>query len=142
MPWEFEAIVAALTSDESKPTCRVFTTRTGTCPSQAKFHKSFYRLLDSNDLDPAIKSELVKAEQGIFFRQVGDCTMHNFCKIPPQVLDGDNWPSNPGEKDQKEADRTVGHTIWSSLSYRYNTDEEWKNMETAPIIMRRKRKAD
>ena len=75
LPSEFKAILAALTSDESKPTCRVFTTRTGTCPGQAKFHKSFYRLLDSNDLDPAVKSKLVEAEQEIFIREVGDCTI-------------------------------------------------------------------
>ena len=56
------------------------------------------------------------------------------------MLHGGNWPSNPDEKDMKEADRTVGHTIWSSLSYRYNTDEEWKDMKKAPIIMRRRKK--
>ena len=75
MPWQFEAIVAALTSDESKPTCRVFTTRTGKCPGQAIFHKYFYRLLDSNDLHPAVKAKLVEAEQGIFIREVSDCTI-------------------------------------------------------------------
>ena len=74
-PSEFEAIVAALTSDESKPTCRVFTTRTGTCPGQAKFHKAFYRLTDSNDLDPEVKSKLLEAEQEIFIREVCDCTI-------------------------------------------------------------------
>ena len=75
LPSEFEAIVAALTSDESKPTCRVFTTRTGTCPGQAKFHKAFYRLIDSNDLDPEVKSKLLQAEQEIFIREVCDCTI-------------------------------------------------------------------
>ena len=75
MPSEFEAIVAALTSDNSKPTCRVFTSRTSCCPTQAKFHKYFYRLLDSNDLDPDVKSKIVKAEQEIFIREVGDCSI-------------------------------------------------------------------
>ena len=75
LPWQFEAIVTALTSDESKPTCRVFTTRTGKCPGQAIFHKYFYRLLDSNDLHPAVKAKLVEAEQGIFIREVSDCTI-------------------------------------------------------------------
>ena len=75
LPLEFEAIVAALTSDESKPTCRVFTTRTGKGPGQAKFHKAFYRLIDSNDLDPEVKSKLLQAEQEIFIREVCDCTI-------------------------------------------------------------------
>ena len=57
------------------------------------------------------------------------------------MLDGDDWPFDPDVKSQMKADRTVGHTIWSSLCYRYNRDKEWQDMKTAPIIMRRKRKA-
>ena len=68
MPAEYDAIQAALTSDDSKPTCAVFTK--GICPGQFKFYRHFYRLLDSNDLDPAVKSKLAEVEESLFIRQV------------------------------------------------------------------------
>ena len=78
MPWQQAVIVEALTSDESKPTCRVFTTRTGKCPGLSNFHKYFYRLLDSNDLAPAVKSKLAEVEQGRIHGDIVDLRRSQF----------------------------------------------------------------
>ena len=38
----------------------------GTAPSAQNFSRSFYRLLDSDDLDAADKEELARVEERIF----------------------------------------------------------------------------
>jgi hypothetical protein len=52
-------------------------------------------------------------------------------------VDG-GWPERPETKDHLEADSNVATFIRKSLVMRYNSDPNWQDKETAPILMRKK----
>ena len=54
----------------------------------------------------------------------------------------DKNPDNlPPAVDHNSADNKVGDTIWTSLQNKYLKDPLWKDLKTAPIIMRFPHKA-
>ena len=53
-----------------------------------------------------------------------------------KVLDTPEWPVRPLPDDHKDADKTVGTTVFKSLMSKYIEDNNWQDPKTAPIIMR------